>query len=133
MSSRSVVRLICILKLNKTDIFWFYIINLLLNITRQYPTASSSTLRLNHNYIRKPAVAVIPVTFEKSLNNLYLHTRIDLPTPKTLIIQFHTSSVWKHACHTICIQFLKTIEKKLNDFCVFFRTVEQTGDTKKLI
>ena len=33
--------------------------------------------------------------------------RIDLHTPKTLIIQLHTSSVRKNACHTVFIQFQK--------------------------
>ena len=37
-------------------------------------------------------------------------TRVDLHTPKIVIIQFHTSSVWKNACHTIFIQFLKMVE-----------------------
>ena len=37
-------------------------------------------------------------------------SRVDLHTPKMLIIQFHTSSVWENACHTIFIQFLKTVE-----------------------
>ena len=32
------------------------------------------------------------------------------------------------ACHTIFIHFRKTIEKKLNHFGGFLRTVEQTGD-----
>ena len=36
--------------------------------------------------------------------------RVDLHTPKMLIIQFHTSSVWENACHTIFIQFLKMVE-----------------------
>ena len=39
-------------------------------------------------------------------------SRVDLHTPKMLIIQFHTSSVWKNACHTIFIQFLKMVEKR---------------------
>ena len=39
-----------------------------------------------------------------------MHSRVDLHTPKMLIIQFHTSSVWKNACHTIFIQFLKMVE-----------------------
>ena len=37
-------------------------------------------------------------------------SRVDLHTPKKLIIQFHTSSVWENACHTIFIQFLKMVE-----------------------
>ena len=37
---------------------------------------------------------------------------VDLRTPKLLIIQFHTSSVWKNACHTIFMQFLKMVEKR---------------------
>ena len=37
-------------------------------------------------------------------------SRVDPHTPKMLIIQFHTSSVWKNACHTIFIQFLKMVE-----------------------
>ena len=36
--------------------------------------------------------------------------RVDLHTTKMVIIQFHTSSVWKNACHTIFIQFLKMVE-----------------------
>ena len=39
-----------------------------------------------------------------------LISRVDLHTPKMLIIQFHTSSVWENACHTIFIQFLKMVE-----------------------
>ena len=39
-----------------------------------------------------------------------LITRVDLHTPKMVIIQFHTSSVWKNVCHTIFIQFLKTVK-----------------------
>ena len=35
-----------------------------------------------------------------------LCTRVDLHTPKMVIIQFHASSVWKNACHTVFIQFL---------------------------
>ena len=38
-------------------------------------------------------------------------TRVDLHTPKMLIIRFHTSSVWENACHTIFIQFSKMSEK----------------------
>ena len=40
----------------------------------------------------------------------FLDTRVDLHTPKMLIIQFHTSSVWKNTCHTTFIQFLKMVE-----------------------
>ena len=40
----------------------------------------------------------------------FSHPRVDLHTPKMLIIQFHTSSVWENACHTIFIQFLKMVE-----------------------
>ena len=36
----------------------------------------------------------------------------------------------KNACDTIFIHFQKTIEQKLNHFCGFLRTVEQTGDKK---
>ena len=43
-------------------------------------------------------------------------TRVDLHTPKMLIIQFHTSSVWKIARHTIFIQFLKMVEKRKKTF-----------------
>ena len=60
-----------------------------------------------------------------------------------LIIQFHpTKSLsynsihqvyGENACHTIFIHFRKTIEKNLNHFCGFLRTVEQTGDKKELI
>ena len=39
-----------------------------------------------------------------------LRSRVDLHTPKMLIIQFRTSSVWENACHTIFIQFLKMVE-----------------------
>ena len=38
-----------------------------------------------------------------------LNPRVDLHTPKIVIIQFHTSSVWKTACHTIFIQIQKII------------------------
>ena len=38
----------------------------------------------------------------------------------------------KMLCHTIFIHFQKTIEKKINHFCGFLRTIEQTGDKKKL-
>ena len=40
------------------------------------------------------------------------NARVDLHIPKILIIQFHTSSVWKNACHTIFIQFWKMIEER---------------------
>ena len=36
----------------------------------------------------------------------------------------------ENACHSVFIHFRKTIEKKLNHFCGFLRTVEQTGDKK---
>ena len=36
----------------------------------------------------------------------------------------------ENACHTIFIHFRKTIEKKLNHFCGFLTTVEQTGEKK---
>ena len=36
----------------------------------------------------------------------------------------------ENVCHKIFIHFWKTIEKKLNHFCGFLRTVEQTGDKK---
>ena len=39
----------------------------------------------------------------------------------------------ENACHTIFIHFRKTIETKLNHFCGFLRTVEQTVDKKKQI
>ena len=39
-------------------------------------------------------------------------TRVNLHTPKILIIQFHTSSLWKNACHKIFIHFLKMVEKR---------------------
>ena len=41
-----------------------------------------------------------------------LYTRVDLHTPKMVIIQFHTSSVWKNACHKIFIHFRKKVRKK---------------------
>ena len=57
-----------------------------------------------------------------------------------LIIQFHTTKSLSYnsihqvsgenACHTIFRHFRKTIEKKLNHFCRFLRTIEQTGDKK---
>ena len=34
-------------------------------------------------------------------------TRVDLHRPKTLIIQFHTLSLWKNASHTNFIHFCK--------------------------
>ena len=43
---------------------------------------------------------------KNSLPGLTFHT------PKMLIIQFHASSVWRNACHTIFIQFLKMVEKR---------------------
>ena len=47
-----------------------------------------------------------------------LTSRVDLHTPKMLIIQFHTSSVWENACHTIFIQFLKMVENWYKLFSV---------------
>ena len=41
-----------------------------------------------------------------------LYTRVDLHSPKMLIIQFHTSSAWENACHIIFVQFQKK-EKKV--------------------
>ena len=37
---------------------------------------------------------------------------LQFPTPKMLILQFHTSNVWKNANHTIFLQFRKIIEKR---------------------
>ena len=36
----------------------------------------------------------------------------------------------ENACHTIFIHFRKNNRKKLNHFCGFLRTAEQTGDKK---
>ena len=38
--------------------------------------------------------------------------RIDLHTTKKLIIQFHTSSAWKNACHSIFIEFREMVAKR---------------------
>ena len=37
---------------------------------------------------------------------------LQLNTPKTLIIQIHTSNIWKNASHTFFIQFQNIVEKK---------------------
>ena len=71
------------------------------------------------------------------------NTRVDLHTPKMLIIQFHTTKIIMIQFHTSnlwskCLTynfhtFSKNNRKKLNRFCGFLRTVKQTGDKKKLI
>ena len=50
------------------------------------------------------------ITENSKCKRFPITTRVDLHTPKMLIIQFHTSSVWENACHTIFIQFLKMVE-----------------------
>ena len=64
-------------------------------------------------------------SYKKEVTHLLLGftlARVDLHTPKMLIIQFHTSSVWENACHTIFIQFLKMVENwyKLISVAVLF-------------
>ena len=57
--------------------------------------------------------------------------RVDLHTPKMLIMQFHTSSVWKNARHTTFIQFLKMVEKrKKTFFCGCLILLKQSSDKK---
>ena len=71
-------------------------------------------------------------------------TRVDLHTPKMLIIQFHTtkiiitqfhtSSVWRKCLSYSFHTFSKNNRKKINHFCGFLRIVEQTRlVTNKLI
>ena len=45
-------------------------------------------------------------------NFVSMLNRVDLHRPKTVIIQIHTSNVWKSASHTIFVQFQKIIEKR---------------------
>ena len=47
-------------------------------------------------------------------------SRVDLHRPKMLIIQFHTLSLWKIACHTNFIHFCKS---SLIDFQRYFIVV----------
>ena len=59
------------------------------------------------------------------------NSRVDLHPPKMLIVQFHTSSVWENACHTIFIQFLKMVENWYKFFfwgCLIL--IKQSGDKK---
>ena len=68
------------------------------------------------NYMSKPRPGK---SFLLSVLNS-VESRVDLHTPKLVIIQFHTSSVWKNACHTIFIQFRK--------ICLIL--IKQSGDKK---
>ena len=51
-------------------------------------------------------------------------------TTKIIIIQIHTSSVWRKCMSYNFHTFLKNNLKKLHHFAGFLRTVEQTGDKK---
>ena len=67
-------------------------------------------------------------------------TRVDLHTPKMLIIQFHTtkiiiiqihtSSKWRKCLSYNFHTFSINNRNKINQFSDFLRTVEQTGDKK---
>ena len=70
-----------------------------------------NTLLLNITHLARVARSTIT-----KVN--FLTTRVDLHTPKMLIIQFHTSSVWENACHTIFIHFLKMVENWYKLFSV---------------
>ena len=72
----------------------------------------SNTDRMNGQSKNKPLLKLVV------LSRSALASRVDLHTPKMLIIQFHTSSVWENACHTIFIQFLKMVENWYKLFSV---------------
>ena len=57
-------------------------------------------------------------------------TRVDLHTPKMLIIQLHTSIVWKNGCHTVFKQFQKKLKKILTSFCGCLILIKQSCDKK---
>ena len=54
----------------------------------------------------------VQTVYFRTCKRILQQVRIDLHTPKLVIIQFHTSNVWKNVSHTIFIQFLKTVGKK---------------------
>ena len=55
-------------------------------------------------------------------------SRVELHTPKKLIIQFHTSSVWETACHTIFLQIRKMGEKRYKLITAVLILIKQSGD-----
>ena len=66
---------------------------------------------------------------KKKIWQILRPSRVDLHTPKMLIIQFHTSSVWENACHTIFIQFLKIVENWYK-LCGCLILITQSDDEK---
>ena len=89
----------------------------------------------------KKEIKLWNLKLEKTLNSwsyllLYesLTPRVGLHTPKLLITQFHTIKIiiiqFHTSSHAIFIHFRKAMEKKLNHFCDFLRTVEQSGNKK---
>ena len=78
--------------------------------TESFNSAMDSTyFEFTHDLILSNGVKKDPKMIERALGE---EPRVDLHTPKMLIIQFHTSSVWKTVCHTIFIQFQKIIGKR---------------------
>ena len=58
---------------------------------------------------------------------------IQFHTTKIIIIQFHTSTVWRKCLSNNFHTFSKNNRKKLNHFCGFLRTVEQTLNVELIL